>query len=113
MKYSLSPREIPRAKPEGFLKGSGYISSYFLTQVTIQTIFIKNPALTFLQMFNKFSFPSGTAKKLKFGVNVHMPLPVTCHMPQVKCHMSHAKIFFYKVVNLVAGWSVIIAIYPV
>ena len=28
MKYSLSPREIPRAKPKEFPKGSGYISSY-------------------------------------------------------------------------------------
>ena len=37
MKYSLSLREIPRANPEGFLKGSGYISLYFLTVVTIQT----------------------------------------------------------------------------
>ena len=26
VKYSLSAREIPRAEPEGFLKGSGYIS---------------------------------------------------------------------------------------
>ena len=29
MKYSLSPREILRAKPKGFSEGSGYISSYF------------------------------------------------------------------------------------
>ena len=28
MKYSLSPREIPCAKPEGFPEGSGYISLY-------------------------------------------------------------------------------------
>ena len=49
MKYSLSPREIPRAKPEGFLEGlSGYISLYFLTLVTIQTFSITNPGLTFL-----------------------------------------------------------------
>ena len=48
MKYSLSPREIPRAKPEAFLKSTGYISLYFLTQVTIKTFSITNPALTFL-----------------------------------------------------------------
>ena len=36
MKNSLSPREIPRAKSEGFSEGSGYISSYFLTQVIVQ-----------------------------------------------------------------------------
>ena len=48
MKYSLSPREIPRAKPEGFPEGSGYISLYFLTWVKIQTFSITNPALTFL-----------------------------------------------------------------
>ena len=48
MKYCLSPREIPRAKAEGFSEGSGYISSYFLTRVTIQTFSIKNPALTYL-----------------------------------------------------------------
>ena len=50
MKYSLSPREIPRAKPEGFPKGTGYISSYILTQVTIQTFSLTTPALTFLEI---------------------------------------------------------------
>ena len=48
MKYSLSPREIPRAKPEEFPKGSSYISLYFRTQFTMQTLSITNPALTFL-----------------------------------------------------------------
>ena len=48
MKYSMSPRENPRAKPEGFHEGSGYISSYFLTQFKVQTFSIKNPAFTFL-----------------------------------------------------------------
>ena len=28
MKYSLSPRKIPSAEPEGFLEGSGYFSIY-------------------------------------------------------------------------------------
>ena len=36
MKYSLSPREIPKAEPERFPKGSGYISQYIPTRVTIQ-----------------------------------------------------------------------------
>ena len=31
MKYSLSPRKIPRANCEGFPDGSGYISSYIPT----------------------------------------------------------------------------------
>ena len=31
MKYSMSPREIPRAKPKGFPKGSGYIKFYIPT----------------------------------------------------------------------------------
>ena len=48
MKYSLSPREIPRAKPEGFPEGSGYISLYILTIVTIQTFSMTTPGLTFL-----------------------------------------------------------------
>ena len=38
MKYSMSLREIPRAKRQGFPEGSGYISSYIPTQVTIQTL---------------------------------------------------------------------------
>ena len=38
MKYRLSLREIPRAKPKGFPEGSGYISSHVLTRVTIQTL---------------------------------------------------------------------------
>ena len=44
----MSPREIRKAKPKGFPEGWGSISLYFLTQVTIQTISITNPALTFL-----------------------------------------------------------------
>ena len=40
MTYSLSPRKILRAEPEGFLKGSGYTSPYILTQVIIQTLSI-------------------------------------------------------------------------
>ena len=36
VKYSLSPR----AEPEGFLEGSGYISPYIPTRVIIQTFSI-------------------------------------------------------------------------
>ena len=50
MKYSLSLREIPRAKVEGFPEGSGYISSYIPNQVTIKTFSITTPALTFLEI---------------------------------------------------------------
>ena len=50
MKYCLSPREIQRAKPEGFPKGRGYISSYILTEVTLQTFLITNPALAFMEI---------------------------------------------------------------
>ena len=42
MKYILSSREILRAKPEGFREGSGYISLYVLTWVTMQTFSIIN-----------------------------------------------------------------------
>ena len=48
MKYSLGLREILRAKPEGFPEGSGYISSYIPTRVTIQTFSITALALTVL-----------------------------------------------------------------
>ena len=41
MKYSLSQREIPREKPQGFPNGSGYISLYIPTPVTIQIFSIK------------------------------------------------------------------------
>ena len=50
MKYSLSPREIPRSLPDGFSGGLGYISSYILTRVTIQTFSITTPALSFLEI---------------------------------------------------------------
>ena len=40
MKNSLSPREIPKAEPKEFSKGSGYISLYIPPQVIIQTISI-------------------------------------------------------------------------
>ena len=41
-------REIPRAKPKGFPESSGYISLYFLTQVTVRTFSITNPSQTLL-----------------------------------------------------------------
>ncbi len=50
MKYSLSLREVPMAKPKGIPKGSGYISSYILTPFTIQTFSITTPALSFLEI---------------------------------------------------------------
>ena len=40
VKYTLSTREIPRAEPEGFPEGSGYISPYIPTWVVIQTFSI-------------------------------------------------------------------------
>ena len=40
MKYSLSPKDIPRAKAERFSEGSGYISRYIPTQVIIQSFSI-------------------------------------------------------------------------
>ena len=40
VKYSLSPRKPPKAEPERFSKGSGYISPYILTHVIIQTLSI-------------------------------------------------------------------------
>ena len=40
MKYCLIPREIPRAEAEGFPEGSGDISSYIPTLVTIQSFSI-------------------------------------------------------------------------
>ena len=46
MKYSLSPREIPRAKPEGFPEGLGYISLY----IPIKTFSITTSAVSFLEI---------------------------------------------------------------
>ena len=51
MKYSLSPREIPRSKSKGFPEGLGYISLYIPTRVTIQTFPITTPTLSFLEAF--------------------------------------------------------------
>ena len=48
MKYRLSPREIPRAEPEGFPEGSGDISSYTPTLVTIQSFSITSTSEYFL-----------------------------------------------------------------
>ena len=42
MKYSRSPREILRAEPEGFPEGSGYISPYIPTRVTIIAVVAYN-----------------------------------------------------------------------
>ena len=40
MKYRLSPREMPRAEPEGFPEGSGDISLYTPPLVTMQSFSI-------------------------------------------------------------------------
>ena len=50
MKYSLSPREISRAKPKGFSEGSVYISWDIPTQVTLQTYPITTAAFSFLEI---------------------------------------------------------------
>ena len=58
---------------------------------------------------------TGRARELTFWEKVHLPprvtyqmSHVTCHMSRVTCHVSHVKgIFFYKVVKLVNGGSVI------
>ena len=48
VKYSLSTREIPGAKPKGFPEDSSYISPYILTRVTVHTFSITIPVLSFL-----------------------------------------------------------------
>ena len=53
MKYCLSPREIPRAEPEGFPEGSGNISSYTPTQVTIQSFSITSTSQYFLVLASR------------------------------------------------------------
>ena len=50
MKSSLSPREIPKAKAEGFPGSLGYIVANISTQVTIQTFSITTPAFSFLEV---------------------------------------------------------------
>ena len=49
VKYSRSPKEIPRAKPKGFPESSGYILAYIPTRVTIQTYSITISKLSFLE----------------------------------------------------------------
>ena len=48
MKYSLSPKEIPRENTERFLEGSHYISPFVPTPVTIQTFLVTISVLSFL-----------------------------------------------------------------
>ena len=49
VKYSLSLREIPRAKPRGISQGLRlYFTVYFPTQVTIQIFSITIPVVSFL-----------------------------------------------------------------
>ena len=64
VKYSLSSREIPRAEPEGFPEGSGYISPYIPTWVIIQTFSI---CKRFTQVL---SFVVGKFWKIWFSVLV-------------------------------------------
>ena len=49
MKYCLSPREIPRTDSEGFPKGSGNISLYTQTGITIQSFSITSTSQYFMK----------------------------------------------------------------
>ena len=70
----------------------------------------------------KMSHVSWTSKTvralvLKFWENVYLLGPVICPVSRVACHMSHVKCifyfyFFYKVVKLVRGRSVINGVFP-
>ena len=65
MKYSLSPREIPKAKLKQFPEVSGYCILQFLTRVTIQTFSITNPAF---------------ALEISFGLRLYFSVyPSFCH----------------------------------
>ena len=46
MKYSLSPREIPRASPSGFPSGSGYISQRTKDMLAGSDLYRKHNAVT-------------------------------------------------------------------
>ena len=46
--------------PEGFLEGSGYISSYIPTKVTIQKFSITTPELSFLEINISIALLTGT-----------------------------------------------------
>ena len=53
VKYSLSTREIPRAEPVVFPKGSGYISPYILTGVIVQTFSISKSFTSIIVFYGR------------------------------------------------------------
>ena len=59
MKYTLNLREILRAELKRFSEGSGYISTYILTRVTIQTFSITIPVLYWLEIYLYFTILAG------------------------------------------------------
>ena len=72
VKYSLSPKEILRAKPEGFPEGLGYISPYIFTRVTIQT----------------FSRGHPTSVDLRYGEGDSISPSTLCLLPQ-RANLGH------------------------
>ena len=55
VKYSLSPQEIPWAFPSWFPSGSGYISPYIPTRVTIQIQYYNLEWFDFCEFFQIYS----------------------------------------------------------
>ena len=84
-----------------------------LLKLIIENLLIKsltNPLWKYFQ--HTFTSQAVRAREVIFGENFHMS-HVMCHMSHVKCHMSHAMClffyfpFFYKVLKLFIGGSVI------
>ena len=70
MKYIMNTREIPRPKPKGFPKDSGYILRYMPTQVIILGLqnLLVNP---FVQLNTNYLFVLAKLVKLSFASKPH------------------------------------------
>ena len=91
MKYSLSPREIPRAEPKGFPEGSGYISQYIPTRVTIQTFSFSYNRPALAVAYADVTAVSGNvdiavAVELIASVDTVLASMLTCSQSNIRSH---------------------------
>ena len=79
------------------------VAGAFLQTASFLIKLVGQWVILFLQIFRTPSLPNHKSQRGKIFSHVS---PVTCHVSHVICHMSHI-FFFYKLVKLVGGGSVI------
>ena len=103
MKYSLSPREIPRANSEGFSKSSCYISPYIPNGVIMQTLSI----LAVCQI----PIWANNTEELRFNIIIFSNWKYTMHFTNVE-HVGQAVLEWSTLAQCALAWNRLVSVTP-